>query len=870
MEEFGRGNNSIPSRSSRERLSRSSRIKKGKKKGWRRYFNLKWISIALLTGILGVFGWALSIIFSAESQPIDNMDKIEFSSNIYDGSGKQIAKLGPNRELVSLDDIKSKDLVMKTFIAVEDRRFLDHGGVDWKGMMRAVAANLRKGGKAEGGGTITMQVARNIVLDERQKTFTRKLKEVGVAWELERNYSKEEILEAYLNFIDLGNQVMGLKMAAKIYFDKDITKDELEPQEIALLAGLPKAPTTYNPYLNPERAKERRNVVLMVMAEQGVISQADKEKYQKMDLGVNKEYLTKYLKDDDYQPYKQYVISEAKKRYDIDETDLTTGGYDIYTHLVPEAQQEINTVIKDDEIYQNHEQLDGGATILDVKTGGIVAVAGGRRYQGRGFPLRATAKVQPGSTIKPITVYAPAVEKHGYDEYTLVDDSPDFKIGEWKPQNVQRTHYGKVPLQEVLNKSLNVATASLLYNTVKLPTAAEYAERLGLELDPKDKESYSALALGGLTYGETTVNMAQAYSAFANHGKMTPAHAIKEIKYNGKTKEPTVPLEKDKQVLEPKTAWYMTRMMKDNMVNGTGVEARLEGRDSAGKTGTTQKSKEAWFVGYTCDYVMAATVFNTDSKNLIELTGGGYPGRMFNKVMTAIHEGKPPCQFQRPPGVEDPKPPVEIKPVNDLRAQYQEEGHVVRLTWTEVGEAGQVEYTLERSENQRDWQTIGKVSGGEYLDRGLPPPTEEPKRYFYRLVVKEVDSGEENHSNVASVDVMIGTELPDDEEDPTQLDPVSDLTARQLGLRRVNLSWSRHEQRGVTYIVQRSTGNGDWVPVTSGIPQNNYTDTLPPNPPASGRYVYRVIAVYEGVQSEPSNEVTIQLRLSIPSNPGDE
>ncbi|GGA53325.1 penicillin-binding protein 1F [Kroppenstedtia guangzhouensis] len=747
-----------------------------RRRGFRRLINRKWILLVLITTALLVAGGCSVVMMTAKSMPLDRLNRIDVASTIYDVNNRPATKLGStNKEYVHMEDVRSRKLIESAFVAVEDRRFYEHHGVDFRGLLRAAVHNVLQGRKAEGGGTITMQVARNVILENKTKTYTRKLKEVAVAWNLERKYHKEDILEAYLNFIYFGNDVQGIQMASKIYFGKDLTKAKLEPQEAALLAALPKAPSTYNPYLNREKALERRNLVLDVMAREGVISREERERLRETDLGVDRKNLKRYLKSDQYVAYKHLVVEEAKERYGISETELATGGYKIQTNLVPQAQTAMEKAFDDDSLFQEHDELDGGATMVHTKTGGIAAIAGGRDYKGQGYILRSKAELkQPGSAIKPITVYAPAVQEKGYDEFSLVPDPPGFRIGDWQPKNFQQRYFGKLPLKDVLAKSLNVATAWLLKNEVGRDTAVDYATRMGLTLNRKDRSSDAALALGGLTEGVNTIQMAQAYSPFANNGRITQAHAIRKITVEDREWEAKKELAKDQQVLTPKTAYYLTRMMHYNILQGTGTSARLpDGRDVAGKTGTTQNSREAWFVGYTREYVMSAMVFNQENGK-VELSGGAYPAKIFRRVMSETLQGTPISRFQNP-GVSEPQPPFQLKPVQ-LSASFDSDQQVVRLKWNDYSD--RLKYRVERSEEGGNWQAIGETSSGSYTDGSIvmPQSADDPlgqifsgkKTYQYRVIavdtVKNQEAGPSNTVKIQLVSEQPPTENPGDEE----------------------------------------------------------------------------------------------------------
>jgi penicillin-binding protein 2A len=755
-----------------------------------RFFTWKWFLLVLLTTILLVVGGCSAVMMSAPTYDMskiqENMDQ---SSIVYDAEGKEVMKLGgENREYVKLSDIKSPELA-EAFIKVEDERFRQHNGIDYRGFARAIYRNIISLGKAEGASTITMQVARNSVLNDRTKTYTRKLSEIAVALNLERSYSKDDILETYINFIDFGNGVKGVKMAAKIYFDKDITKEELEPQEIALLAGLPKAPYGYNPYKYEEKAINRRNVVLNKLAETTkysppLITEAEAEEGKQKPLGVDPEYIQKHVPKNAFSAYKDYVLNELEKRYPgIPEEDITNGGIKVYTALNVKAQKAAEKALKDEENQffvdkagNPLEGLDAGLTIMDPTNGEIVAMGGGRKYM-TGYMNRATQRMQPGSTIKPISVFAPAVEM-GMNEYTIVKDE-EMDIGGYTPRNYTGQYYGDIEMKEAVARSLNASTVWLLTEHVKLNRSFDYATKAGLKLEEKDKGSIAAMALGGLTKGVHTVEMAQAYSAFPNNGVNHEPHTIRKVEdREGKEVAPARELEMDREVYQPQTAWYVTRMLQNAIESdiGTGRNAQLDdGRPVAGKTGTTQNSKEAWFVGYTPQYVGAVAVFN-DKGGEVRLTGGDYPAKIWRAVMSEVMAGLEVKNFDPPPGVKEPEPPFQLKPVGDLVGGFDANAQVVNLKWTDLGE--RVKYEVQRSEDNQNWSSIGEAEGGGFTDQNIEIPQgnflqdffgggAQPKSYFYRVIAidkeGEGDDARAEPSNVVEVKVA-----PKQEEQPPE------------------------------------------------------------------------------------------------------
>ncbi|MDR6227581.1 transglycosylase domain-containing protein [Desmospora profundinema] len=691
---------------------------------WRAMMTKKWWLLVLSTTLLVVVGGFIAVMMTTAVYELDSLKNLRFATTLYDRDGKELEALGDtNREYIGLDDVKSQDL-MEAFVAIEDERFYNHNGTDLKALGRALAVDILTMSAAEGGSTITMQVARNIVLNEqREKTFMRKVTEIAISYNLERKYTKKEILESYLNFISLGNEFRGIQSASKNYFDKDLTKDELEPHEIALLAGLPKAPEGYNPFRHEEKAIQRRNVVLAKMAEKEIITEEEKEKYQKMDLGVDPKNMAKHRKNQNYHAYKDYLANEALERYGLDGQELLNGGYKIYTGMDKKAQLSLERTLRDNTYYQGHDNLDAGATIMDPKTGEIVALGGGRNYL-TGYENRALSRVQPGSSIKPLTVYAPAVEEKGYSENSYISDAPYTYAG-WSPKNYDGVFRGNIPLKEAVGRSVNAGTARLLNEVVGVNTAWEYAKKEGLNLEDGDKQP-APLSLGGLTRGVSTLQMAQAYSLFPSGGKFNEAHTIIKIETpDGEVLTPKDELRKDDKVFSPRTADTMNQVLKYAVENGTGSNARLtDGRDVAGKTGTTQNNKESWFVGYTPEYVMATMVF-TEGGNHVRLSGGEYPAKIFQKVMSDTLEGTEVSRFERFGGDSGPatptSPPASTPPTSGSTDKEWEKQRQREEKEQEKERKRQEKEQKKREEEERKRQEENRDGG----DTPPPPPDQE-------------------------------------------------------------------------------------------------------------------------------------------------
>lgn len=787
------------SRSARMRSSGGGRGRRGQKASWRRFFNWKWVSLVFLTTLLLVVGGCSAVMMSAEMYDLGSIEQenMPLTSKVLDKDENIVIEFGQeHREYVKIDAIKKVNpMLVDAFVKVEDRRFYEHIGIDFEGLARAVVKNIISLGKAQGASTITQQVCKNIVLKNPEKTYTRKIQEMGCALNLEREYSKDQILEAYLNYINFGGDIAGVQMASKVYFDKDVTRDKLTPQEVATLAGMPKAPNRYNPLKRPDQAIKRRNVVLVeVMPVDDVmkpmISEEEAKRLAKEPLETCKDCREKYIKKSKFDAYKAMVLEELKARYpEVNTEELGIGGYKIYTGLDKKAQEAVEEVLANDEYFTHKgkkmgEEYEAGVTMLDPQTGLIMAIGGGRDYD-PGDRNRALEKISPGSTIKPLTVYAPAVQDHDYNEYTIVDDST-IQIGEWSPKNYSGVPQGEVPMMEMVKNSLNLSTVRILKDVVTLEKAYNYAEKLGLPLEPTDK-GYAPLALGGMSKGVNTRDMAQAYAVFPNHGWYKPARTILKVEDSlGNELEPSdkEPADKQIEVFSKKTTYYMTRMLQEVVKSGTGMNAQLrDGRDVAGKTGTTQNGDFAWFVGYTPDVVCAVNVFywkNPEDK--VEITGGTVPAKIFSAIMSKALEGKPAKKFTKPEGVQDPVPPFRLG-APQLAGRF--DGNAVHLSWNDQGE--RVSYKLLRSKDGGEFTVIREFgpgttsftdtdieipgSSGGFLENIFGGGSSKSITYRYKLIAidtQATDPDSAKESNVVTITVGGEKSRDDDRDDDGQ------------------------------------------------------------------------------------------------------
>ncbi|HDX9580180.1 TPA: PBP1A family penicillin-binding protein [Bacillus pseudomycoides] len=559
---------------------------------------------------------------------------------IYDANKEVAAKLSSSKT----DGIKRKDIpnvMVEAVIAVEDKKFYKHRGVYYSGIFHAIVKNITAGEVVAGGSTITQQLAKNVFLTE-DRTFSRKFKEYFIAKKIERTYTKDEIIEMYLNQIYFGEGAWGIKKAAKTYFDKEVK--ELTIPEAATLAGLIKAPSTYSPFKDFNKSMERRNVVLSLMKEQGYITekqfQLAKDEGLSLRRGVEDKYKGKYSQ------YVDYIVREAMNKYKLTQNEILSGGYHIYTELNPKMQEATEVVVNSEQYFPktNSDQImQTGVVLMNPKTGGIPALVGGRGpYQFLQFNHAVQLKRQPGSTLKPLAVYTPALEQ-GYEVYDVLKDEP-LEINEYKPKNSGNVYHGNVTMYEAIANSYNVPAVWLL-KQIGLEKGLKSLERFGIPLQEKDR-SYP-LALGGMSEGTSPLVMAQAYATFANDGVQMEAHAIREIQ-DGEGNTVGKWYKKEIRVTDEKTAQKMTYLLKGVVEKGTGKKAKLNYVETAGKTGTTQLtdesnsgSKDSWFVGYTPELVASIWVGydKTDNEHFVP-AGSQITTTMFRDIMNKAI-GKP-------------------------------------------------------------------------------------------------------------------------------------------------------------------------------------------------------------------------------------
>jgi penicillin-binding protein 1A len=690
-----------PPTSGRKKKSARPRSGSGAKRGRRRRSVLGhlvyWGVVLSVWG--AVFLGGLFAYYASQLPPIDQLAVPKRPPNIaiLSDDGSLIANRGdtggPAVRLIDLPPY-----LPKAFVAIEDRRFYDHNGVDPIGMSRALLRDVIGGGGIEGGSTLTQQLAKNLFLTQ-ERTLSRKIQEAILAFWLERRYSKDQILELYLNRVYFGSGAFGVEAAAQKYFGKSARFVTLS--EAAVLAGLMRSPTKLAPNRNLAGANERAAQVITAMAEQGHITEAMAQlalanpaqvKHDKSAGSIN--YAADYVMD---------ALDDTVGAIDEDIVVTTT----INLKMQAEAEHALT-----DELNAKGAKfgVEQGALVALDPNGAVKAMVGGRNYADSQFNRAVAAKRQPGSSFKPF-VYLAALEK-GLTPETVREDAP-ISVKGWSPENYSREYFGPVTLTKALALSLNTVAVRLGLE-VGPKTVVAVAHRLGIT---SDLEAVPSIALGSSDV--TPLEMVSAYAAFANGGLGVQPHVIARVRTaNGKQLYARRNANFGR-VIDPQYVAMMNQMMQETLLTGTAHKAELPGWQAAGKTGTSQDWRDAWFLGYTSYLVAGVWLGNDDNSPTKKVSGGNLPVEIWSRFMKAAHEGVPvaglPLGAWR--SAETPGPDSLSPPLN--------------LTGSQMGTGGRGERPPQPApppENltpqPRAVGPRGAPSAAE--DRGLLPPAEIP------------------------------------------------------------------------------------------------------------------------------------------------
>ena len=566
------------------------------------------------------------------------------TSIIYDGQSDVVTRLHgvQDRTWVSVSELQPSTVY--AFISAEDARFFEHEGVDVIRIAGAVVADIKAGSYVQGASTISQQLIKLSHLTS-EKTISRKAEEAALAYEMERQYSKEDILEMYLNYVYFGGGYYGIEAAAEGYFG--VHASDLTLDQSAMLAGILKSPSGYAPHINYAASINRRNNILRLMRDYGYIT--DDEKKQ---ASARRPTILHDKREEYSGYYTDAVTKSAAALMGITVDELIRGGYNIYSAMDSDIQHYCEEMFKNGELFPA-EDSEAAIVVLEPSTGMVVAMVGGRSYTGGISFNRATdIRRQPGSVIKPVIAYAPAFEYLNYTAADMILDE-ETTFADYTPSNYGNKYYGWVTVREAVTKSLNVPAVKTL-SEVGVERAKDFAKRCGIEFD--DKDDSLALALGGFTYGVSPLQIAGAYSCFASGGIYNTPTLIKKITdRNGLT---VYEYRQDsRRVMSEANAYILTSMLKSVVTEGTGHRLNTLDIPIAGKTGTVglaNGNRDAWMAGYTPEYTAVVWQgYDSDRLGLLpsSATGGTYPALMLYELFNHIYPDGRSGDFEKPESV---------------------------------------------------------------------------------------------------------------------------------------------------------------------------------------------------------------------------
>ena len=606
---------------------------------------------------------------------LSNIDDSTFTKNsdteVYDSNGNQIGLISAGHyEYVSIDKISP--YIQNGYIAVEDKRYKEHIGIDYISIARAFVSLVKHNGDVkQGGSTIDQQVVKNCLLTQ-EKTFSRKLVEVMIAPYIDNRFGKDKVMEFYCNTNYYGHRCYGVQAASRYYFGKDA--DDLEVWEAALLCRISNSPSKYDPVKHPKKAIEGRNFVLKEMLDTGYINEDTYKKAKEQSLsivqeyaeGTNENYQTSYaihcaalelMKNDGFEfkyifnnkeSYEKYKENYSNT-YNEKTEEIRAGGYKIYTTLNSDiqnvAQKNLDSVLdkfKDVDEKTGKYTLQGAAVVVDNQTNNVVAIVGGRGTDdlfNRGY----LSYRQPGSTIKPLLDYAPAFDTGEFSPSSKINDT-EIENG---PSNSGGGYRGWITIREALNRSINTVAWQLLQN-VGVENGINHLGNMDFLGMSYIDTTAPAIAIGGFTNGTRVVDMAKGYSTLANYGVYNDKTCIKDVEFKGKSVYKQKPI--SRRVYSEDTSYMVTDVLKGTMDKeyGTGHGLDINGQQAAGKTGTTNDNKDAWFCGYTRYYTTAVWMGYDVPKKMTGIYGATYAGKIWKNIMTELHKDLAEWDWERP------------------------------------------------------------------------------------------------------------------------------------------------------------------------------------------------------------------------------
>ncbi|WP_332648786.1 PBP1A family penicillin-binding protein [Lysinibacillus sp. 54212] len=802
----------------REDVKRARELQNKKSKTPLKLWLKRIVLTLVIVGVVGFLGGAGLFAYYASNAPEldEELLKDPISSEFYDVNGELFATVGidEKRKYIEFDEIP--DSMVDAILATEDVRFFEHSGVDLWRLGGAVIANFRQGFGSQGASTITQQVIKNSFFTNEKK-LERKAQEAWLALKLERKYDKEEIFEMYFNKVLMSGTTYGFGTAAEYFYGKKLS--ELELQEMALLAGMPQSPNNYNPFKNPERAEKRRNIVLGLMVQHGKITEAQAEKAKAIPVeeGLLPENERVANATTKFPAFLDVVLSELEEN---DDYESLADGIKVYTTLDPQAQTIVESVMNNDENFPK-EKIQSGVSVIDTKTGAIRAIGGSRNYADRDYNYAYDLKQRsPGSTIKPLVDYGPAIEylKWSTGE-TIVDEPMKYSGTNQTITNFDNKYLGTMTIRKALYQSRNIPAVKAL-KAVTPEKAQKFIGNLGIKTDYLVESD----AIGGGRVNISPIQLAASYAALGNKGVYTDPHSITKIVYrDGVTSKKYKP--ESNVAMADSTAYMVTDILRDVVSTKPGAPAKnaiVPGIDIAGKTGTTNYSSDefkkynfrgmavpdSWFVGYSPNYSIAVWSGYSERKDALTTWEERWlPQRLFKSIMSQLSENVPNTKFTQPNSVvsatielgtsplklaseytpnelkatelfvrgtvptevSDKYEKITLDPPFGLKADYNEDASLINLSW---------DHTLpttgdddERQDSSITYEVSMKVDNGKSTviettgAKNVTIPNVQPGSNYTFSVVAIMD---DTRSEPASVSIFIeGIVIP---EEPTEPD----------------------------------------------------------------------------------------------------
>lgn len=620
--------------------------------GFRRWIQpILWAIALALIAAAAIWGYETFNVAAWQTLDPNKLTNLAQTGAIYDKDGNYVTTLVGRENRTVIDTSALPRHVVDAFLAAEDLRFYKHPGFDVTRILGAVVSNVRTGGFDQGASTITQQLVKLSHLSS-QKTIARKLEEVWLALQMERVYTKEQILDLYLNYIYFGQGAYGIQTAAQVTFGVDAA--ELSPAQAAALAAAIKAPSAYSIQDSPGNNKERRGYILDVMLSEGMLTKEQHDAALAEDLTP----IRSTAVQTEYGWFVDAVLDEAELQLDVSAEMLLAGGYHIDTTLDPAMQSVLDKQFESTSVFPGNAKdgtpVQAAAAAVDTDTGAVRAIVGGRQYETRRGLNRAThLRRQPGSALKPLAVYAPAIEYAGWTAASVILDEPTA-FGSYKPRNAGNAYYGNVTLRAALKNSLNIPAVKVI-DAIGVGTARRYLTNVGIELDNRDWNL--SLALGSMTYGASPTQMAAAYSPFANGGTFYAPYFIEKITDRGGA---VVYQHQDSgtRVLSPQSAYLLTDLMRTVVASGTGTRLNSAGVQVAGKTGTVNMvgggNRDAWMCAYTPKLSVSVWMGFDDPDDAHRLSnsvsGGTNPASLARNFLKAYYTNRSKPTFSSPGG----------------------------------------------------------------------------------------------------------------------------------------------------------------------------------------------------------------------------